>query len=66
MRRALLILAACAACSACAGASAPEGGVANYDALAKARADCAARGEELSLAPGGDPQVLGDFVCKRK
>ena len=66
MRRALLILAACSGLAACAGSDAPEGGVANYDALAKARADCAAKGEELSLAPGGDPQVLGDFVCKRK
>ena len=58
---AILLVLGLAAC-----ASEREGGIANYDALAKARADCAARGEELSLAPGGDPQVLGDFVCKRK
>ncbi|HEY3694041.1 hypothetical protein [Phenylobacterium sp.] len=65
MRR-LLILAFCAAGAGCAGGSSPDGGVANYDALAKARADCVARGEELSLIPGGDPQVISDFSCKRK
>jgi hypothetical protein len=50
----------------CAAAGGPVDGVASYDALAKARADCLAKGQELTLVNGGDPQVLGDFTCKRK
>ena len=50
----------------CAGVGGPEDGVANYDALAKARADCVAKGQELTLVNGGDPQALGDFRCKGK
>jgi hypothetical protein len=64
--RALAVIAAALALSACAGASTPMDGVANYDALSKARSDCLAKGGELSLINGGDPQVLGDFKCKRK
>ena len=63
--RTLAATTACLALSACA-AGTPMDGVANYDALAKARADCLAKGGELSLVSGGDPQVLGDFKCKRK
>jgi hypothetical protein len=64
--RMLAVLAFCAVCAGCADGPAPDGGVANYDALAKVRADCVARGEELSLVPGGDPQAISDFTCKRK
>ena len=64
--RTLATLALCLACAACAGAGATEGGVANYDALRKAQADCAAKGGELQLRRLGDPQVLSDFSCKRK
>ena len=65
MMRAAAILMLLAV-SGCAGAGGPEDGVANYDALAKARADCVAKGQELTLVNGGDPQVLGDFRCKGK
>jgi hypothetical protein len=59
-------MVASAALSGCAGAGYQEGGAATYDALAGARAKCVAEGRELTLAPGGDPQVLSDFTCKRK
>ena len=61
---AILVLLAVGGCAG--GVGGPEDGVANYDALAKARADCLAKGQELSLVNGGDPQVLGDFRCRRK
>ena len=60
-----MILLAALALSGCATSS-PMDGVANYDALAAARANCLAKGEELTLVTGGDPQVLSDFTCKRK
>ena len=59
------ILSMCAALAACAGMT-NEGGIANYDALRKATADCEAKGGELKLQNGGDPEVIGDFSCKRK
>ena len=64
--RELAVIVAALALTACASESTPMDGVANYDALAKARSDCLAKGGELSLINGGDPQVLGDFKCKRK
>ena len=64
--RAALVIFASAALSACAGTGYEEGGAATYDALAGARAKCVAQGRELTLVPGGDPQVLGDFRCKGK
>ena len=60
-----MILFAALALTGCATSS-PMDGLANYDELAKARSDCLAKGGELSLVSGGDPQVLGDFKCKRK
>ncbi|MDP3173113.1 MAG: hypothetical protein Q8M88_01600 [Phenylobacterium sp.] len=53
------------ACTACASAS-PDGGVANYDSLSRAGQECAAKGGQLALQNGGDPQVLTDYACKRK
>ena len=64
MRSAGFLLLALAL-GACASAS-PEGGIANYDTLARAQADCAAKGGEFALKNGGDPQVLIDYACKRK
>ncbi|MFC3069980.1 hypothetical protein [Phenylobacterium soli] len=51
--------------AACASAS-PVGGVANYDALKKAHADCAAKGGTLVLQRNGDPEYIGDYACERK
>jgi hypothetical protein len=42
------------------------GGVADYDALSKAAADCKAQGGELVLKDGGDAQYIQDYACKRK
>ena len=42
------------------------GGVADYDALSKAHATCAAQGGELVLKDGGDAQYIQDYACKRK
>jgi len=63
--RAAAILAACLALAACAS-SAYEGGVANYDALRQATSDCAAKGGELKLSSGGDPQMISNFSCQKK
>ncbi len=62
--RPLAILMALAL-GACASA-APAGGVANYDALKKAHADCAAKGGTLVLQKNGDPEYIGDYACERK
>ena len=64
MRRAAILILALA-CTACATSS-PEGGVATYDSLRRAQAECAAKGGEFGLKPGGDSQVLLDYACKRK
>ena len=55
----LLALGACAS-------AAPDGGVANYDALKKAHAACAAKGGTLVLQKNGDPEYIGDYACERK
>jgi hypothetical protein len=57
-------LAACGLLCACAGVN--EGGLANYDALRKAAAACEAKGGELRLQNGGNPEMISDFSCKRK
>jgi hypothetical protein len=55
----LLALGACAS-------AAPDGGVANYDALKKAHTDCTAKGGTLVLQKNGDPEYIGDYACERK
>ncbi len=63
--RPLLVILIAALAAACASA-APVGGVANYDALKKAHADCAAKGGTLVLQKNGDPEYIGDYACERK
>jgi hypothetical protein len=41
------------------------GGTADYDALKRAQADCAAQGGKLVLKDQGDPQRIDAYVCKR-
>jgi hypothetical protein len=41
------------------------GGTADYDALKRAEADCAAQGGKLVLKDQGDPQRITAYVCKR-
>jgi hypothetical protein len=41
------------------------GGTADYDALKRAQADCAAQGGTLVLKDQGDPQRITAYVCKR-
>jgi hypothetical protein len=41
-------------------------GTADYDSLARAHADCAAKGGELVLKDQGDAQYIQDYVCKVK
>jgi hypothetical protein len=43
----------------------PTGGVATYDDLRRAQADCAAKGGKLTLKRGGDSQYLEDYACER-
>ncbi|HEY8615879.1 hypothetical protein [Phenylobacterium sp.] len=50
--------------TACATAM-PAGGVATYDDLRRAQADCAAKGGKLTLKRGGDSQYLEDYACER-
>jgi hypothetical protein len=65
--RLLLILSLGLACSACAGDGAsPQGGVANYDALARARSDCLSKGGDYVLNKDGNPDRIDSFECKRK
>jgi len=62
----LLALLGLAALAAACATAAPEGGVATYDALKQAHADCAAKGGTLVLKSGGDPEYIGDYGCERK
>ena len=62
----LLAAIAIAALAAACASPAPEGGVANYDALSQAQAACAAKGGKLVLKNGGDPEYIGDYACERK
>lgn len=43
----------------------PEGGAADYDALKRAQADCAAQGGKLVLKDQGDAQRIDAYTCKR-
>lgn len=58
---ALILALGLAACETTAN----EGGVADYDALKKASADCAAKGGQLVLQPNGDAENIQDYACKR-
>ena len=64
--RTLIAISALMLCAACASGVTPAGGVASYDALRTARAECLAKGGDLALVRAGDPQALSDYVCKRK
>ncbi len=64
--RILLVISSLMLCAACAGGVTPDGGVASYDALKKARDACLAKGGDLQLAKEGDPQSITAYVCKRK
>jgi hypothetical protein len=41
------------------------GGAADYDALKRAQADCAAQGGKLVLKDQGDNQRIDAYTCKR-
>ena len=41
------------------------GGTADYDALKRAQADCAAQGGKLVLKDQGDAQRIDAYTCKR-
>ncbi|HEX3367125.1 hypothetical protein [Phenylobacterium sp.] len=43
----------------------PNGGAADYDALKRAQADCAAQGGKLVLKDQGDAQRIDAYTCKR-
>ena len=58
---ALVFALGLAACETAAN----EGGVADYDALKKAQAECAAQGGTFILKPGGDAEYIQDYACKR-
>ena len=64
MRTVALILAGGLLLGACATGGV-EGGVANYDALQRAQADCKTRGGNLVLK-SGDPTWIGNYACERK
>ena len=63
MRSALAMLAALALCACETPAN--EGGVADYDALKKASAQCQADGGHLVLKPGGDNENIQDYACEK-
>ena len=62
--RTALILCLGLVCAACA--SERDGGYLTYDALAAAAKACGAKNGKLELSPGGDPQVMANYACKRK
>ena len=62
----LLAISAALLCAACASGVTPNGGVASYDALKTARAECLAKGGDLKLTKEGDPQSITAYACKRK
>ncbi len=59
---AMILALGLAACETTAN----DGGTADYDALARAHADCAAKGGTLVLKDGGDAQYIQDYACKGK
>jgi len=66
MSRALLPIAAILALGlAACEATEPNGGAADYDALKRAQADCAAEGGKLVLKDQGDAQRIDAYTCKR-
>lgn len=66
MSRALLPVAAVLALGlAACETGANAGGTADYDALKRAQADCAAQGGKLVLKDQGDPQRIDAYTCKR-
>jgi hypothetical protein len=64
--KALAAFLAALGLSACAGGAAPDGGVANLDALSAFQATCAARGLTMQLKPEGDPERIDAYACVRK
>ncbi|THD72208.1 hypothetical protein [Phenylobacterium sp.] len=58
---AAVLLLGLAACET----SEPNGGAADYDALKRAQADCAAAGGTLVLKDQGDAQRIDAYTCKR-
>jgi hypothetical protein len=42
-----------------------DGGTADYDALKRAQAECAAQGGKLVLKDQGDNQRIDAYTCKR-
>jgi hypothetical protein len=62
--RAALILLGALALAGCE-TSANEGGVADYDALAKATQQCKAQGGHLVLQKNGDPENIQDYACEK-
>jgi hypothetical protein len=64
--RTLLAISLALLCAACAGGAVRDGGVMTYDALSAAAKACDAKGGKLELSPGGDPQVMANYACKRK
>jgi hypothetical protein len=65
--RTVLAITLTLVCAACAGGEGVrDGGVMTYDALAEVSKACTEKGGKLELSPGGDPQVMANYACKRK
>jgi uncharacterized lipoprotein YmbA len=65
IRLPLMLAAAALALAGCA-LGGPQGGYANYDALAQMQQDCAAKGGNLKLKPQANPEWIDGYVCERK
>ncbi|MFZ5719985.1 MAG: hypothetical protein ACOY5Y_11050 [Pseudomonadota bacterium] len=65
--KAVVILAALGL-SACMGSAGfgQAGGLATYDEIKAAQADCAAKGGALKLQRNGDPKYLHDYACEKE
>jgi len=64
---AMLLIAASLGLAGCMSEIAQrDGGIATYDAIKAAQADCAAKGRVFRLKNGGDAQYLEDYACEKK
>ena len=64
--KSVLAIAMLLTLAACADGPGAEGDVATYDVLKAARADCAAKGGELTLTKDGLATRMSAYECIRK
>jgi hypothetical protein len=64
MRMAIVMMLSLTAAACATGGQ--EGGLATYDALQRAQADCAAKGMTLRPRAQGNTKYIDAYACERK